>query len=352
MRHHHQRLATFVVLVLILLPSLSLGLAGSAAAEVSAQVEVQTVRARDLHEDLRAYGTVEFDPQGAQTLSLQAEALIQQVLVAPGQEVHKGESLLRFNPSSNDQQLLAQARINLRFAEEDLARTESLRARQLATNAQLATARQNRDKAAADYQALASRLAPLQGGVLRAPGSGVVTQVFAKAGDLVPAGQALMQLQKGRQMRVVLGVEAEDLAAVQVGDAVQVLSLQRGSATVSGKIREIYAQVDPRTRLAQAVVSLPADSPFLPGSMVEAIIRLRTVRMLAVPDSAVLTENGRPYAFVDVQGRAERRWLALGPRDGHWQGVRHGLKPGERVVTLGNYELRDRMRLRSSGSGS
>ncbi|MBU2801943.1 efflux RND transporter periplasmic adaptor subunit [Acidithiobacillus caldus] len=345
-RHRYlQRFAT----ALVLAPWLALSLPNTAAAEVSAKVQLQDVAVHELHEDLRAYGTVEFDPQGAQTLSLQAEALIQQVLVAPGQEVRKGEGLLRLNPSSNDRQMLEQARINLRFAEEDLHRTESLLSRQLATNAQLATARQNRDKAAADYHALATRLAPLQGGVLRAPGNGVITQVFAKAGDLVPAGQALIQLQKGRQMRVVLGIEAEDLARVHVGDDVRVQSLERGSAVIAGKIRQIYAQVDPRTHLAQAVVSLPADSPFLPGSMVSAQIRLRSLRMPAVPDSAVLTDKGRPYAFIAVHGRAERRWLELGPRDGHWQGIRRGLRVGEAVVTLGNYELHEHMLLRTDG---
>ena len=352
MTHRRHRPVPFLFLFLALAPVLLLGVAPEVAAEVSAQVQLQTVSERDLHENLRAYGTVEFDPQGAQTLSLQAEALIQQVLVAPGQEIHQGEILLRLNPSSNDRQMLEQARINLRFAEEDLRRTESLLSRQLATNAQLATARQNRDKAAADYRALATRLAPLQGGVLRATGSGVITQVFAKAGDLIPAGQALMQVQKGRRMRVLLGIEAEDLAAVRVGDPVRVRSLQRGSAVVAGKIREIYAQVDPRTHLAQAVVSLPADSPFLPGSMVEAEIRLHTVHMLAVPDSAVLRQDGRPYAFIAVDGRAQRRWLELGPRAGRWLGVRQGLKAGEQVVTLGNYELHEHMRLRTSGAGS
>ena len=59
-----------------------------------------------------------------------------------------------------------------------------------------------------------------------------------------------------------------------------------------------------------------------------------------MPRSALLNESGRPIVFVQVEGESfEKRRIEIGPRDGDLVGVRSGLKPGERVVTRGVYEV-------------
>jgi multidrug efflux pump subunit AcrA (membrane-fusion protein) len=64
------------------------------------------------------------------------------------------------------------------------------------------------------------------------------------------------------------------------------------------------------------------------------------VRMPAVPKAAVLLEAGRPYVFVQVGGeRFARRYVEIATRDGELIGLRSGLKPGDRVVVRGAYEV-------------
>ena len=59
-----------------------------------------------------------------------------------------------------------------------------------------------------------------------------------------------------------------------------------------------------------------------------------------VPKEAVLTEGGRPYVFVQLGGESfARRFVDIATRDGDMVGVRSGLKPGERVVTKGAYDV-------------
>ncbi len=63
-------------------------------------------------------------------------------------------------------------------------------------------------------------------------------------------------------------------------------------------------------------------------------------RMPAVPNAAVLMEAGRPYVFVHVGGeRFARRYVEIAARDGDMVGIKSGVKPGERVVTRGAYEV-------------
>jgi cobalt-zinc-cadmium efflux system membrane fusion protein len=70
--------------------------------------------------------------------------------------------------------------------------------------------------------------------------------------------------------------------------------------------------------------------------------------MPTVPKEAVLTEGGRPYVFVQTGGESfTRRFIDVVTRDGDLVGVRSGVKPGERVVTRGAYDVQ----LASAASG-
>ncbi|MCL4527184.1 MAG: efflux RND transporter periplasmic adaptor subunit [Gammaproteobacteria bacterium] len=320
-----------------------------ATAEVSALVQLTPARVMPLAEHLRAYGTVEFAPEGGRTLSLEAESLVSQVLVANGQRVHQGEALLRVAPSINDQLQLQQAQIGVRFALTDQQRLESLRTRQLATNAEVQTAQQTLAKAQATLHDLQMRLKALQAGVVRSPIDGVVETVSVHQGDLIAAGQPLLRLSTGSALRILLGVEPEDLPRVKVGDAVRLRPVYGDQFPLSGKIQQIYWQVDPKTRLAQVVVPMAATASLLPGAMVRAQIILGHQKSLAIPDSAVLQQGGRSYCFVDVHGKAQQRWIETGWREAGWIAVSKGLQAGEMVVSLGNYELRDGMALRVAG---
>jgi cobalt-zinc-cadmium efflux system membrane fusion protein len=63
-------------------------------------------------------------------------------------------------------------------------------------------------------------------------------------------------------------------------------------------------------------------------------------RLPVVPSEAVLMEAGRPYVFVQVGGEEfARRFIEIASRDGNLVGISSGVKPGERVVTRGAYEV-------------
>ena len=51
-------------------------------------------------------------------------------------------------------------------------------------------------------------------------------------------------------------------------------------------------------------------------------------------------EAGRPYVFVQTGGeRFARRLIEVAARDGDLVGVKSGVKPGERVVVRGSYDV-------------
>jgi cobalt-zinc-cadmium efflux system membrane fusion protein len=100
--------------------------------------------------------------------------------------------------------------------------------------------------------------------------------------------------------------------------------------------------LDPTTRAlpVQMEVQNP-DGQLLIGQTGTAVLHTGgRERMPAVPNAAVLMEAGRPYVFVHVGGeRFARRYVEIAARDGDLVGIKSGVKPGERVVTRGAYEV-------------
>lgn len=63
--------------------------------------------------------------------------------------------------------------------------------------------------------------------------------------------------------------------------------------------------------------------------------------ILAVPETSVIEDAGKPVVYAQVEGEAfERRPIVLGARSEGWVGVLDGLAVGDRIVTKGAYELK------------
>ena len=340
-----------VVRVSVLMPMLLAGCAKSAApgggaeAEVaaSAQVRVQAVQAGALVQQVEAYGMVGFPPELQHTLNAAVESKVAKLLVSAGESVVPGQPLMQLEPSVGTGVELQKARTDAAFAATELARVERLRAQQLATNAELAAGRQ----ASANAQAALGALQQAFGaghGTLLAQRAGVVASVDVQQGDVVAAGAAVIHLADKRQLRLRVGVEPTDLAKMSEGQTVAITAVYDPSVQATGRVVKLISQVDPQTRLGQALVDVDGASGLLPGSTVRASIQTaRRAGVLMVPRSAVLQDNGKAYAFIVIGDKARQAWLKTGQDDGKNVEVLDGLKAGDQVVVEGNYELEDGM---------
>lgn len=120
--------------------------------------------------------------------------------------------------------------------------------------------------------------------VLKALSDGVVSQVFRRAGDIVPAGEAIVRLASAPDARLVTGMlPAEFLDAVNVGDVLVVSRLIVGRGvpvTAKGRVETIDPEVldffDPMNTAPRVPVRgrkvrirlLGDSSAFIPGEAV------------------------------------------------------------------------------------
>jgi RND family efflux transporter MFP subunit len=187
--------------------------------------------------------------------------------------------------------------------------------------------------------------------VLRAPITGVVAKVFAALGASYDEGAPLFRIVRTDEVELQVQVPASDAPIGSTVDEIAVEIPGRSDPLPVKFDHMHYAGIiDPKTRALP--VQFDVDNrggQLLIGQTATAILYTgRRERMTTVPKDAVLMEAGRPYVFVQTGGESfARRYIEIARRDGDLLGVRTGVKPGERVVTRGAYDVQ----LASAASG-
>lgn len=184
---------------------------------------------------------------------------------------------------------------------------------------------------------------------LRAPIAGIVTRIEASLGEHVAADRAVFTIVDAREVLVEARIPEAELRRLGAsreaflelpgmnGDLLPVLG------EGGGRVLLLAPEVDRTTRTVSLIYALPNPGGRLRLGM-SLTLHLETARTLdglAIPESAVVEEDGRPVAFVQVGGETfERRDLRLGLKDAGRLQVLEGLAEGERVVTDGAYAVR------------
>ncbi len=110
----------------------------------------------------------------------------------------------------------------------------------------------------------------------------------------------------------------------------------------SGRLVNIGSIVDPQTRTLSIVYEMPnPEGLFRIGMFANVYLETRTAtEVVAIPEKAIVLDNGRPTAYVLIDGENfQRRELELGIRDNGFVEA-SGVMEGERVVTKGSYAIK------------
>ena len=328
--------------------------AHSTAAEppVSALVQTAPLQRGELLHTLRAYAVVRVPASQSRNLTFQHPLQVQSLTAHVGQAVRKGQVLATLRSDAASTLAYTQAQTAVDFTRSDLARVSQLKAQQLATQAQVDAAR----KALADAQAGLRSLQQQGAGQVAvrviAPFDGIVLAVPAAPGDLLAAGSPLLQLGRNGALQALAGVPPEDAASIQPGQPVTLHSVFDAARTWQGRIVSIGAAINPKTQRLDVWIALPPQNGLPPaGTSVQADVVLGRWRGWVVPRDAVLRDQRGAYVFQDDNGSARRVPVQVAIDSGLKTGITGALNPALPLVIAGNYELREGMALRTSGSG-
>lgn len=343
--------------------------------ETRAEVRVETVRQSSgpvVASVLDASGYV--TARRAATVSSKRTGRIRSVLVEEGMAVEQGQIVAELDDAAEQAQLrLAQAqlasaesalgetRAELHEAELAYGRLEELEREGLASEAELDSARATRDRLTARLEAnaasvtVAERAAAVQRQALsetivRAPFAGVVIDKNAQPGEMISPVSAgggftrtgICTLVDMDSLEIEVDVNEAYLQRVRPGGAVTA----RLDAYPDWRIPAEVIAIVPAANREKATVRvrvgiLERDARILPDmgakvSFIEAgqpIPRpAQAASALTVAASAVLGGADSPWVYVAEDGRAWRRNIGIGSRDGARVTVASGLSAGETVI--------------------
>jgi len=330
-------------LLLLILPA-------QTGAAPTATVSLAPVVRITFTQTLSVYGVIDPDPDRITTVTLPHAGLIDRVWVRNGQRVQSGDRLVEIVTTPEARMQYLQAKSATEFARRNLERLQRLYREKLATRNQVDAAKKELANAQASLEALRQRSQNRTRMMLSAPTDGIVIRVDVTQGQQSAAGAGALLIADRQRLIARLGVEPEDLPNLTAGTAVEISPVFTPGLTLSSRIREIHAMIDPATRLVEVLAPiLPRQAErLILGSRVQADIRLLRRTAAGVPRSAVLQDDKGPYVFTVESGRAHRVAVKTGIEQGNWLEIRRGLQSGTEVVVRGNYELEDGMAVREA----
>ncbi len=190
---------------------------------------------------------------------------------------------------------------------------------------------------------------------LSADAPGAVTAVGAEPGEVVRAGQMVVQLARQGGRDAVFDVPEELIRTGPRDPVVEIALTDDPQVRATGRVREVAPQADPATRTFQVKVGIidPPEAMRL-GSTVTGSIMLSAPPGVEVPASVLTQADGRPAVWVvDPQSQTvSLRSVDVLRYDPATVIVSQGLETGEIVVTAGVQTLRPGQKVRLLGDRS
>jgi RND family efflux transporter MFP subunit len=184
---------------------------------------------------------------------------------------------------------------------------------------------------------------------MTAPFDGVITQIYAYTGALLPAGtssnkgdSALCRLSQNSLLRLVIPVPERAVSNIQIGQSVAV-AVSGMNRTFDGKIIRFSDQIDTNTRTMHTEVDVPNPKyELVPGMYASVKIPLHaSAKVLTVPVQAFQagSEGKGAVLVVGPGNKIERREVAVGLQSATDVEITSGLQENETVIfgSLGQY---------------
>lgn len=174
-----------------------------------------------------------------------------------------------------------------------------------------------------------------------APLSGYVNQVPAEVGEIVSPGASLAQIVQMSQVKVVAGLNEQDIGRVKLGTLVNVRFDAYPKEVYTGPIVFMSATASQGSKTFPIKVQLQNPGLKLKSGMIGRleITKQEFDNAVVIPLDAVIERGTERFVFVEENGVAVMRPIELGASYLSQVQVLSGLKAGENLITFGHREL-------------
>jgi len=265
-----------------------------------------------------------------------------------GANVQKGDVLAQLDATDYKNKLAA-AQSQVKAAQSEVAQAAPQEARLSSLLKQGFTTQLAYDKALLALKSAKAKVDEAQANLrlaqdqvnyttLKADADGAVTAVGADPGQVVNAGQMIVQISQLDAREAVFSVSERAVAIMEPGLIVRVALQSDPSIAANGSVREISPTADPVTGTYKVKVALtdPADAMRL-GAVVTGSVEMKGEPVAVIPTGALLQTGGEPAVWVvsPAEKLVHRRTVKVLRFDAESVTISEGLKEGDLVVTAG-----------------
>lgn len=268
-----------------------------------------------------------------------------------GDIVKKGQVLASIDATDN--QLSAQAakadiqvaQANYALAKSDVERQRLLLAKKFISQSALDSEEAKLKTAAARVKQAQAQAAVANNQsrytTLTADRNGIITMINAEPGQVVKAGEMVVQIVDMQQIEVQAAVPESRMNEVKVNDLVEVRLWADEEKSYKGKVREITPAASEATRaFDMRVAIIDADARVRLGMTAGVVFGIKTAQKITLPSSAVTQYEGQNIVWViDDKGIAKQREVETGPFTEKGIVIHKGLAAGEMVAIAGVHTL-------------
>jgi multidrug efflux pump subunit AcrA (membrane-fusion protein) len=172
---------------------------------------------------------------------------------------------------------------------------------------------------------------------------GIVKSVLTEVGATVSPAAPLFQIVDMDEVEVAVNVPEKKIGRVRERLPVEISTVSHPGRLFYGTVSRLDPVVDPVSRTLE--VRIRVDNPahlLKPGMFAEARIVLRQEsQIVRIPLAALLDRDGREAVFLAAGTRAALVNPAIAFLEGDFAAIESGVKPGDRVVVVGQQNLND-----------
>lgn len=179
--------------------------------------------------------------------------------------------------------------------------------------------------------------------VLKAPFTGIITEIYVRPGDLATPRGRLLKMMDPSSLVVRVGLPETCAADIRKGTEAKVRLDVFPGKVFNARIERVYPRMEreSRTRIIEAKIIESVE--LIPHLFARVSVSGRMAKnAVVIPDAAIVTTpRGHKIVYVIQDGKAGMRKVTLGLEQEDYVQVIDGVQHGEMVVTAGNLNLKD-----------
>ncbi|WP_168186909.1 efflux RND transporter periplasmic adaptor subunit [Elizabethkingia sp. JS20170427COW] len=308
-------------------------------------IEIQTVKKRDIAEQIHLTGNIETNPDQENHYVSLASGVVSATFFSLGDYVQKGQVLAEMQSteltSLRAELQSIQAQINI--AKASLKSKEQMYKDFVSSKLELIEAKNNLKILQSEKNKIENNL-KLYGAhhkknvfLIKAPVSGIITAKNITSGTTVSQeGGSLFTISNLSNVWAMANLYATDIASIYPGMEVDLKTLSYPNETFKGKIDLISQVLEEDAKVLKAKISLNNEQYKLKPGMIADIIALKksSQQKIAVPTSALVFSQGKNYVLIykndcDIQRKA----VEIFSKENNTTYISTGLEENDKIIT-------------------